>query len=263
VLSLWRQAFGVRYELAADSDLLLAQMLECEPLGAEPYVGCAGSQFALRVLGTSGASYRLEVAGETVAEAAEVRPVLDRLAGELMVHVANHAPDRVFVHAGVVAWQGKALVLPGTSFAGKTTLVAALVLAGATYYSDEYAVLDECGRVYPYARDLQMRRNGGTEQTAFAVRRLRGSAGTAALPVAQVVFTEYSEAGHWDPQPVSAGMAVLEMLRHAIPVQRTPARVMATLAKMMENATALRSGRGAAGATASALLAAMTASAPS
>ena len=68
-----------------------------------------------------------------------------------MVHVANYAPDRVFVHAGVVAWRGRALVLPGTSFAGKTTLVAELVRAGAIYYSDEYAVLDEQGRVHPYS----------------------------------------------------------------------------------------------------------------
>ena len=36
-----------------------------------------------------------------------------------MVHIANHAPDRVFMHAGVVGWNQRALVLPGASFAGK------------------------------------------------------------------------------------------------------------------------------------------------
>jgi hypothetical protein len=161
-----------------------------------------------------------------------------------MVHVANYAPDRVFLHAGAVGWRGRALVLPGTSFAGKSTLVAELVRAGATYYSDEYAVLDKWGRVHPYARELQMREVGGLDQSAVAVGLLGGMAGTSPLRVSHVVFTEYVDSGQWNPVGMSAGVAVLEMLRHAIPVQRTPARVMATLAATMETATAMRTERG-------------------
>lgn len=160
-------------------------------------------------------------------------------------------------HAGVVGWQDRALLLPGTSFAGKTTLVAELVRAGATYYSDEYAVLDQHGRVYSYPRDLQMRLAGSPQQSAVAVEHLTGTVGTSPLSVSRVVFTEYRESGHWNPEPVSAGMAVLEMLRHAIPVQRTPARVMATLARMMETATAVRSERGEASEAANSLLTAI------
>jgi hypothetical protein len=160
-------------------------------------------------------------------------------------------------HAGVVGWQDRALLLPGTSFAGKTTLVAELVRAGATYYSDEYAVLDQHGRVYSYPRDLQMRLAGSPQQSAVAVEHLTGTVGTSPLSVSRVVFTEYRESGHWNPEPVSAGMGVLEMLRHAIPVQRTPARVMATLARMMETATAVRSERGEASEAANSLLTAI------
>jgi hypothetical protein len=248
-------SFGIGFRLRADSELLLPAMLECAPLGTESLAECPGSLQEFTLLGSDGgAGYRLVVGDEVVAEAAEIRDVLDKLREDLMVYVANHAPDRVFVHAGVVGWRGHALVLPGTSFAGKTTLVAALVRAGATYYSDEYAVLDERGCVHPYARVLQMREAGGSEQMPVAVEELGGRAGTAPLAVSHVVFTEYEESGRWDPQPVSAGMAVLEMLRHSIPVQRTPARVMATLAKMMESAIALRSARGDARATARVLL---------
>jgi len=57
---------------------------------------------------------------------------------------------------------------------------------------------------------------------------------------------------------VSPGMAALEMLRHTIPVRRTPARVMATLAAMMETAVALHSERGEAAEMARALLIAIT-----
>jgi hypothetical protein len=73
---------------------------------------------------------------------------LHRLQKEVYVYVAEHSQDRVFIHAGVVAVDGKAVVLPGKSHAGKSTLVWALVRAGATYYSDEYAVFDRKGEVY-------------------------------------------------------------------------------------------------------------------
>lgn len=250
-------SFGVRYQLATDSDAGLAQMLANAPFGTQI---CAApfrdaQRFAL-MRSRESLGYRLSIDDVMVAESADLQTVLDQFARDLMVHVANHAPDRIFMHAGVVGWQRCAMVFPGTSFAGKTTLVAELVRAGAIYYSDEYAVLDEQGRVYPYPRDLQMRQAGKTEQTAVAVESLNGSAGTAPLTVSHVILTEYVEGGCWLPEPVSAGMAVLEMIRHTIPVQRTPARVMSTLAKMMESATAVRSERGEASKVARALLSA-------
>jgi hypothetical protein len=171
-----------------------------------------------------------------------------------MLHIANHAPDRIFVHAGVVARHGAALLLPGTSFAGKSTLVAELVRAGAIYYSDEYAVFDQKGLVHPYPRALQMRPPGEAKQSALPVAALGGIAGIAAVPVRHIVFTRYAATAMWSPQPVSPGLAVLEMLRHAIPVQRTPARVMTTLAKVMHSAQAWRSDRGEARGIVDALL---------
>ena len=49
---------------------------------------------------------------------------------------------------------GHGIMLPGYSFAGKTTLVAEFVRAGALYYSDEYAVLDRDRFAHPYPRPL-------------------------------------------------------------------------------------------------------------
>jgi serine kinase of HPr protein (carbohydrate metabolism regulator) len=169
---------------------------------------------------------------------------LEQLQRDLMIHVAELAPSYVFVHAGVVAVGGNGLMMPGTSFAGKTTLVAELVRAGATYYSDEYAVIDEEGWVHPYSRDLQMREAGRPEQRGVHVTALAGVAGEERLRISHVLFAQFSPEGRWSPEPVSGGMAVLEMLRHSIPVQRTPGRVMAALSKVMEGATAWRSERG-------------------
>jgi uridine kinase len=41
------------------------------------------------------------------------------------------------------------IAIPGRSFSGKTSLVTALVRAGAVYYSDEFAVIDRDGLVRP------------------------------------------------------------------------------------------------------------------
>ena len=257
-LSLHCTSFGVPFGLIADSYLVLAKMLASTPFGTETSIQDFQDSpqfFLLRCRESIG--YRLVANDVVLADNADLQPLLDLLGRDLMVHVANHAPDRVFMHAGVVGWQGYALVLPGASFAVKTTLVAELVRSGATYYSDEYAVLDEHCYVYPYPRDLQMRQADSLEQVALPVEHLNGIAGTEPLPVSHVVFAEYAEGAGWNPEPISAGMAVLEMLRHTIPVQRTPARVMATLAKMMEAATALRSKRGEASEAARSLLLAM------
>jgi hypothetical protein len=180
--------------------------------------------------------------------------VLKQFSDELMKHVANYCPDRVFVHAGVVGWNGRALVLPGASFAGKTTLTAALVRAGAAYYSEEFAAVDEKGWVHPYARDLQIREPGKTEQRTTTVESLHGNTGTAPLRVAQVVFARYESGAQWNPQPLTPGMAVLEMIRHTIPVQRVPRLVMSTLTTMIEGATAWSSCRDEADVVAQLLL---------
>ena len=51
----------------------------------------------------------------------------------IRVVVAEYAVDRVFLHAGVVGWKGKAIVIPADSFKGKSTLVSELVRNGAEY----------------------------------------------------------------------------------------------------------------------------------
>jgi hypothetical protein len=238
-------AFGVEFRLAAESDELLAKMRLCAPLGTEVGV-CADAEameFAVFQDGM-GAGYRLVIDGEGVGEAAPLEDILEQLARDLMVHVADAAPERVFVHAGVVGWKERVVVMPGMSFAGKTTLVAELVRAGAAYYSDEYAVIDVCGRVHPYARELQMREMGSTEQRGVSVAELGGVAAKESGRVSHVVFAEYECGARWEPATISRGKAALEMMRHAIAVQRAPERVMATLAKMMETAEAMRGVRG-------------------
>lgn len=246
-------SFGVPFRLVTNDDSLLQEMYRSVPYQSMA-VSDDASAITFQLLRDDG-NYMLQSGEEPSPVEAELPVVLEQLRHDLMVHVAEYAPDSVFVHAGVVGWGGRALVFPGKSHAGKTTLVAELVKAGATYYSDEYAVVDWEGRVHPYARQLQMREPGRPEQRAVTVEFLGGVSGSDALPVGQAMFVQYVPGSTWAPEAMTSGFAVLEMLRHSIPIRRTPARVMSILSRMMVDATAWRSNRGEASDAARAIVA--------
>src|SRR5262249_9670280 len=126
---------------------------------------------------------------------------------DVQLYVAEMAPERVFVHAGVVGYRGRGILLPGRSFAGKSMLVRELVRAGAQYYSDEYAVLDAAGGVHPYPRPLSIRNERTTDATTHPVDSGSVRAGDGPLPVGLVVMSEFRTGGEWRPQPLSPGRA--------------------------------------------------------
>ncbi len=80
------------------------------------------------------------------------------LAAELVLSACNQAassgpPGSLRFHAGVVAHDGKGLVICGTSGAGKSSLTLALLRAGWEYLSDEIAVLDPASlHLTPYPK---------------------------------------------------------------------------------------------------------------
>ncbi|HEY1417134.1 MAG TPA: hypothetical protein VGF41_04490 [Myxococcaceae bacterium] len=189
--------------------------------------------------------------GRLVARGLSHARALDVFESELQLTVARLARPEVFVHAGVVAVDGRAIVVPGRSGTGKTTLVRALVDAGATYYSDEYAVLDGAGRVHPYARRPSVRVRAGHKER-HPVPRVRGR---GPVPVGLVVETRYRPDGRWNPAPLSAGECVLALLANTVPARDRPAEVLFALARATESARAFRSDRGSASRTARALVA--------
>lgn len=191
---------------------------------------------------------------EQGAKSRSLKIVLEDFERRLKMYVAEMARRRVFVHAGVVGWNGQAILIPGRSYSGKTSLVAALVRAGATYYSDEYAVLDAQGRVHPYPQPLAVRQPGEYDQTKCPVETIGGVTGTKPLPVGLVLVSNYKASARWRPMKLSAGQGVLELLAHTVPARRKPAVVMPTLQQAAMTATILKSVRGEAEATARLLL---------
>jgi hypothetical protein len=137
---------------------------------------------------------------------------------DLEMWVAEWAVDRVFVHAGVVAFDGRALLLPGRSAAGKTSLTAALLRAGAAYGSDEWAVLSPDGLVHPYPRPLHVR-DGARDGYVFSrvpAAELGAAPFAGPLPVAAVADLGYRPGSDYRAEPISAGKAVLRLFDNTL-----------------------------------------------
>lgn len=168
---------------------------------------------------------------------------LDFLALHLEEFAALWSPDRLFVHAGVVGWKGRAILVPGRSHSGKSTLVAALLHAGATYYSDEYALLDEDGRVHPYPRPLQLRSPEGVA-TAVDAADLGARSGRGPLDVGLVLMARYAPGARWQPSRLSDGRSVLALLSHTVAARARPHDSLRTLGRVVKRAPVFLARRG-------------------
>jgi hypothetical protein len=183
----------------------------------------------------------------------ELDVALDLFDAQLRSHIALHAPGHIFVHAGVVAVGGQAIVIPGRSFSGKTTLVAALVDAGAEYYSDEFAVIDPDGLVHPYPRPLSLRQDG-KPAIDTDVAELGGRAGSDAIRIGVVLVTRYQPNVAWEPAVRSAGEGVLALMANTVPALDRPSESLTWIRSAVEPAVVLHGDRGDASEMVGALL---------
>ncbi|MGH9947139.1 MAG: hypothetical protein ACRD6X_08075 [Pyrinomonadaceae bacterium] len=171
--------------------------------------------------------------------------------GVVRLAVAGNSVDRVFVHAGVIGWKGRAVVIPGTSHSGKTTLVAEFLKLGAVYFSDEYAILDLDGKVHPFARPLLMRgQNGVYSENIVAVETISDKIAVEPWEIGAVLITEFQSEAEWKPEALSIGGGILETIPHAIPISSDAKLAMRVLSKAYERAIIVKSPRGDAAAAA-------------
>lgn len=241
-------AYGVRMGVRAIRPEDLEKSLGYLPLGWKPCSPSNVSRLYSIVCNepeqSSAASFDLFCDHHAILRSATETAVLEKLESDSALYIAEMTERRVFVHAGVVGWNGRAILLPGRSCTGKTTLVAELVRWGATYYSDEFAVLDERGFLHPYPRPLGLRENGSLRQTRCPVERLGGSPGAVPLPPALVILSRFKTGTEWRPRHISPGRALLGLLDNAVSARRNPAAALKTLKQVVNQSFAVKGVRG-------------------
>lgn len=211
---------GVTIRVVDDADTdLCERLLGTFPpeFTASPEGGCI--QVSYVVTANTGAEtdeqsrYAMSRDGLIVREAATDEDVFQWLWQDINTAVAQGTRQRLFVHAGVVGWRGLAIVIPGRSGTGKSTLVAELVRRGAVYYSDEFAVLDDTGMVHPYRRPLVL---GEERHQPGDLRLERENASTEPLPVGVIVSGSYNGGTAWRPAVVRGTRAVLPLIDNTV-----------------------------------------------
>jgi hypothetical protein len=153
---------------------------------------------------------------------ADPRLWLGRLEQEIVAAVARRSRC-LWLHAGAVLLDGRALVLPGSSFAGKSTLVDALVGRGARYLSDEWAAIDPRGRVHAMPRPPRLREG----------RPRQADEAAGDWPLLATAFLRYHPRPAERPRRLAPADALAELFPHAIgpSAEGSLAAVAATLGR--------------------------------
>lgn len=180
------------------------------------------------------------------------KTTLDFIESDLQHTIAKHSRENVFLHAGVIGWRDCAILFPGRSFTGKSTLVRVLIQAGAVYVSDEFARIDARGLVHPFPRPLSFRSSSGRLRLYPEQEAMKVASGPC--QVGAIVATRYVAEGAWYPTRLSPGQAALVLLSNTIAVRLDPAKAVRYIGQLASSARAISSPRGDAEATVPLLL---------
>jgi len=207
--------FGVRLAVASDSavmaealDRYVLPWLPRSALGAEPV------DRRIEVRGTARSSgFEILVDGAVAHASPDPIAAIPAVQRALEDAIVRGQRDVAVVHGGVVGHAGRVVLLPGSTGAGKSTLVAELVRQGATYFSDEYALVDAEGRAHPYPRPLFLRDGPGDGRPVLA-SDLGGAVAREPAPVGLVLELRYAPGAALVLRAVPQGEGVLSLLRN-------------------------------------------------
>jgi len=238
------EVYGVRVGVSTNDARVWAKLPELAPPESRPCDVTAVDHHFSFLTKDEGVTFtvRYDVRDGVPARPAEVASYvasdvdLDLALGLLDTHVSGaialRAPEHVFIHAGAVAHQGRLIVMPSGALTGKTTLVGALVRAGATYYSDRFAVIDGRGRVCPYTTPLRLYGDDVAGPTGNGADP-GVPTGEEPLPVGAVVLTGYRPRAEWRPRRLSHGESLVKLISQTVPAQDRPDYSMGVLRRLL------------------------------
>jgi len=243
--------FGVRIEVRVDDASLVERILTCLPPGCSADAS-ARIDRTYEILSNAPGSTpshsrstdRFLLADRSLVwQSSDADALCRRFQSHVELFLSVRARTHAIVHAGVVGWEGRAIVIPGRSVSGKTTLVEALIRQGAEYLSDQYAVLDPDGLVSPFLRPLWIRQDPQVRR-ACAPEDLGAVTGRIPLPVRFIVVTEYRPGAPWQPRQLTPGEAVLALLSNAPAARHQPGYLLRTFGAAARGAVTWSGPRG-------------------
>lgn len=245
-------AEGLRVGFRANRRDLLSKFSSIAALGSIP-TNFADLDFVYSLQSESdGTSYAAYLGSRSLVRCAGLQAAIDSIESDLQHTIAANSRGHLFVHAGVVGWCGRAILFPGRTYTGKSTLIQALIRAGAVYFSDEFARIDSCGLVHPFVRPLSLR--GVQGKSALYPEKQGLKIAGEACSAGAIIVTEYKADTVWNPACLSPGHATLELLNNTVAVRSDPAKAVRYMAKLASSTVAIGSFRGEAEATAPLIL---------
>jgi hypothetical protein len=182
--------------------------------------------------------------GELLGGAINETQVRRRLARRMDYHLGAYARDCAFLHAGIVCHKGRAILLPGLSHAGKSTLTASLVRAGAQYVSDDIAVIDRTGRAYFLSRAINLREDVARAldlPSSAHMEHLR----EGTLPVGAIMLLNFRRnEAVLDMRPLSKGETILRLIANSMNGRHEPETVIRCCAAAVSQAICYEGVRG-------------------
>jgi hypothetical protein len=174
--------------------------------------------------------WSITVDGDVVADSFLDEGVLGYLTWAINRVTVASAAGAVF-HSSAVAHGGAAIVVPGESGRGKSTLAAALVQAGCTYLTDEAVVCTDDGLVRPYPKPIQLDRSArellgvadpaagsiaqfSSREVAVPVEHLGGEVAIPS-PIGLVVIASRTDDDETVVSSVSRATALVELLKNS------------------------------------------------
>lgn len=241
-------SFGVRVGVLTDDPTLLSALCQrLPPCAQSKPTAAVDLQYSMYSRPTAADRDRVQPMYVGHSSAGLFVETLDRtracaaFESTVQFDVASTSTEWIFVHAGVVVHHGAAIVIPAPATHGKSTLVDALVRAGATYYSDEYAAIDRQGLVHAFKAPMSLRADeNGTHRVTVGA----DAPALPPVPIRTIVATRHEPGASWRPRRGTAAESVMTLLSNAVRAPQAPRAALDVLARAADGAVLLEGPRG-------------------
>lgn len=243
------QSYGVNFIIASDNEIGLEFLIKSLPINVfisdkDDEVNLDFKYSLIFNLSKIGNEWEFSLNNQKIWSNQDEILVAGLIESFIRLKIAELSTEYTFVHAGVVVFNGKLILLPGQSRAGKSTLVKILLEKGGEYLSDEYALIDDTGNIEQYPKPLSLRETFYGRQTDFALsdfgfRVYNGEPLLASL----IIFTSYAEDAVWNPSELGKAEAVINILAHTVSARNQPQKALRRLSAAVYNAECIKSPR--------------------